>query len=271
MRERLDNASKKGNLKNMATAVLGIPKEVCPPFEIGPAGALFGGSSVVNAKLISSDKMLILELASMLDTQLLAVLESRTKSEFAETRRKIWPKYIRSARALSDTVNNLMSESQIAIIAEVAINTLKEDLEKQHGIRFDEKLIDQTMFTLWVMIKIRSMGRKIHDAGEPSDMDADLKLNRDYQLHLLWTQFHIDCVVAAMKFRKSVPGDVQEVICEGLRTAVNVYAIMKDALRLRRPELQASLEAALPWDEEDEELLASSMRDMNALSDSIDN
>jgi len=49
-----------------------------------------------------------------------------------------------------------------------------------------------------------------------------------------------------------------------------VYAIMKDALRLRRPELQASLETPMPWDEEDDELLASSMRDVNAFSDSDD-
>ena len=80
----------------------------------------------------------------------------------------------------------------------------------------------------------------------------------------------MDVIAAAMEFRKSVPEDVQRTIRDGLRASVNVYAIMKDALRLRRPELQASLETPMPWDEEDDELLASSMRDVNAFSDSDD-
>lgn len=254
----------------MGTVALGIPNEPCPPFNISPVGTLFERSDVVDTILVRSDERLIRELASMLDTQLLAVLESRTASEFAQVREKIWPKYARSIRALSDTVSNLMSEDQIAIISEGAIAEFKEDLGKQRGLRFGETLIDQAMFTLWVMNKVRSLGQKIHDAGEPSDKDADLKLNRDYQVYWLWTQFHMDIIVAAMEFRKSVPADVQEAIRGGLRASVNVYAIMKDALRLRRPELQPSLETALPWDDEDEQLLASSMRDVNAFRDSDD-
>jgi hypothetical protein len=270
MWNRLNNTSKKGTQKAMPTAEFGIPNETCPPFDISPVGTLFKRSDVVDANLIRSDERLIRELASMLDTQLLAALESRTASEFAQAREKIWPKYVRSIRALSDTVSNLMSEDQIAIITEAANAQFKEDLEKQRGLRFGEALIDQMMFTLWAMNKIRSMGQKIHDAGEPSDKDADLRLNRDYQVYLLWTQFHMDVIAAAMEFRKSVPEDVQRTIRDGLRASVNVYAIMKDALRLRRPELQASLETPMPWDEEDDELLASSMRDVNAFSDSDD-
>jgi hypothetical protein len=108
------------------------------------------------------------------------------------------------------------------------------------------------------------LAHNVNAAGEPRDKDADLKLNSEYQVCSLWAQFHLDAMVAAMKFKKTVPCDVQEVICDGLRTAVNAYAILKEALSLRTAQVEGSPAAALPWDEEDERLLASSMRDINA-------
>ena len=58
--------------------------------------------------------------------------------------------------------------------------------------------------------------------------------------------------------------EVKEMICEGLRAAVNAYVIVKDALALRRTEpIVESAPVDLPWDEEDDELLAASMRDLN--------
>lgn len=270
MWKRVNNALTKGTQKAMTTVAFGIPSEACPHFDTSPVGAFFERSNVTDNNLIRSDERLLRELISMLDSQLLAALESRTAAEFSEARKKIWPKYVRSLRAFSDTTSNLMSEGLIAIFAQRAIASFKEDLEKQRGLRFEDTLVDQAMFTLWVMTKIWSMGRKIHDAGEPRDKDADLKLNRDYQVFLLWSQFHMDSIVAAVKFRKSVPGDIQKEICDGLRASVNAYAIMKDALRLRRPEIEAPLEIPLPWDEEDDKLLASSMRDVNAFCGSDD-
>ena len=67
-----------------------------------------------------------------------------------------------------------------------------------------------------------------------------------------------------MKFKKTIPDDVQEVICDGLRTAINVHVILQEALDLRVPKKELPLFAMLPWDQEDEELLASSMKDINA-------
>jgi len=254
----------------METLRMGVPSAICQPFEIVPVGIIFEGSDVADTKLLSSDEKLLQALNKIMDSQLLTVLESRTATEFIQSRERVLPKYFRSLRALSDTISNLFSQDQIAIITELGSEVFKEDLEKQRGVRFGDVLVDQVIFTLWVMRKTASLGRKIHEAGEPSDKDADLRLYASFQAYLLWTTFHMYCVMAATKFRKSVPADVQDVMCEGLRSAVNVYAIMKQALRLRRPELQKSFDASLPWDEEDEELLASSMRDIDAISDLSD-
>jgi hypothetical protein len=50
-----------------------------------------------------------------------------------------------------------------------------------------------------------------------------------------------------------------------LRFALNAYAIGEQALALRSPAPQQEIGPSAPvWDEEDEELLASAMKDLDA-------
>jgi hypothetical protein len=251
--------------------ILDIPQQGVAPFVVGTVGALFEPSIVVETDLIRSDERLIRELLSMLDKQLLAVLGSRSVDEFVKQRQEVWPKYVRALRALSDTTGNLIPESEFEVLSGEATVVLAADLEKRRGVRFGNALTDQAIFTLWTLGKIRSLGRKIEAAGKPpaENQGADLVLIREYRMASLWAQFHLDIVFAALKFEKTIPKDVQEVVHDGLRTTVNAYAIMREALSLRVVAEEVP-PANLPWDKEDEELLAASMRGMNAFSDSDD-
>ncbi|MGA2216891.1 MAG: hypothetical protein ABSG51_02335 [Terracidiphilus sp.] len=209
------------------------------------------------------------ELISVLDKQLLSVLESRSVLEFKEARAKMWPKYIRALRALSDTMSNLVSDEQMDAQAGRIFAELTADFEKQRGARFGGTLVDQAIFSLWTLGKIRSLGSRICAVGRPDAKKrrADVELHSEFRACSLWSQFHLDCAIAAMKFRKNVPVDVQSEICDGLRALVNAYATMKEALSLRLTNLQGGPFSELPWDEEDDRLLAASMRDMNGVSD----
>lgn len=267
MWEKARNPEMRGSPRGME-AILDIPQQGVAPFVIGTVGAIFEPAMAIETKLISSDERLIRELLSMLERQLLALLASRSASEFVKVREEVWPKYVRSLRALSDTMSNLVPESELEVLSAEAVTELTSDLEKQRGVRFVNLLTDQAVFTLWTLGKIRSLGRKIHAAGKPpaESRGADLVLNKEYRLCSLWAQLHLDAAFAAMKFEITVPEDVQDTICDGLRSAVNAYSIMKEALALRTPSAGVSLGVALPWDEEDDDLLASSMRDRNAFA-----
>lgn len=265
MLNRLHNVGMSGNPRDAEIAILDIPQPTgCAPFVIGTLGAAFESPMDVESNLSRSDERLIKELGSMLDKQLLAALDSRSVLEFAKVREEVWPKYIRALRALSDTVRNMKSEHEIDRRSTVAMADFKTDLEKQRGVRFGNGLTDQAIFTLWTLEKIRSLSFKLVGKPSPEQRGIDLQLNKEYRLCSLWAQFHMDVVVAAMNFEKTIPGDVQDAICDGLRAVVNTYAIMKEALALRHPRAEEPAAEVLPWDEEDEQLLAASMRDMNA-------
>lgn len=252
------------NQTNMElTSSLDMPRQICPTFEFGTLSAFFGESEAIQTDLVHSDEELIRKLVSLLDNQLLAVLETRSVLEFVESRRETFPRYVRARRALSDTMSNLASESELEKISRLCSVTLTEDLRKLRP-RLGDKLTDQAVFTLWTLGKVSALAQKVNKAGDPRDKDADLKLNSEYHSCLLWTQFHLDVLAAAMKFKKAVRDDVQGIICDGLRTAVNLYAILKEAFQLRTAQAEFSPPPALPWDEEDEQLLAASMKDVNA-------
>jgi hypothetical protein len=243
------------------SAVLEMPKGVCvTPSEIGTIGAFYEPTAASERKLIYSDQQLIRELVKVLDRQLLDLVDSRSPEEFEYARKRVWPRYVRALRALHDTASNLISDEVLAQISDSLLPSLAADLEKQEGA-LGSKLVEQSVFTLWMMPKIRTLAQEIVKAGDAPDRAADNLLIDEYQSTSLWAQLHLDAIFAALKFDRPVRESIREPICNGLRAAVNAYAIMKDALYLRHPIVDEGPLEALPWDAEDDELLASSIGD----------
>jgi hypothetical protein len=260
---RIHALSMRGESKDMQVALRDIPKPVCPHFGISNVGAFLEQQNCVQTELVRSDEELLRGLASVLETQLLAILEARSTLEFIKARDAAWPKYYKARRAFVDTLSNLAPESTIETIAKECAAGMSEDIQKQRG-RFGDKLTEQAVFSLWTIRKVNELAKAVNNAGEPTDLEADYKLQSEYDLCCMWGTFHLDLVAIAMKFKKTIPDDIQESLCEGLRIIVNSYAILKDAMALRAAQAEAPLAQVLPWDEEDEKLLALSMKDINA-------
>jgi hypothetical protein len=255
----------------MGAAILGKVQGVCPPpSEIGTLGAFFQPTTTSEKNLVRSDERLIRELVVVLDRQLIAAINSQSVAEFKSVRENVMPRYVRALRALQDTVINLISIETLESLSNSIIGELAEDLEKQRESRFGDKLTEQAVFTLWIIRKIGTLGREIARAGNvpPDKRKADIDLLYEYHEDSLWAQFHLDVLFAAMKFDRPICEPIRETICEGLRASVNAHVIMKDALSLRSNRADEVLPAiSLPWDQEDQQLLASSMRDLHAESE----
>jgi hypothetical protein len=245
----------------METAVCKMPTYVYDPAEVGTIGAFFEPSVASEKNLRRSEQELVRELVAVLDKQLLKVIDSRSKTEFATTRDSVWPRYVRALRALHDTVANLVPDNVYEMISHAVIDDLSADLQQEGSQRLGGKVIEQSIFTLWTMQRIRQLGREIVDAGKlpPKYRSKDKALFEEYYGTSLWAQFHLDMVFCALKFDRPLCEDIHDLICDGLRASVNAYAVMKDALRLRQPSVEDTAIENLPWDEEDDELLASSM------------
>ena len=241
------------------------------PDVVGTLGASFEQQRIEidNESLSNSDVKLIAQLAFQIHRQILRVLEARSLSEFKRRRDDAWANYARAVRALSDTMRNFMPREAFIALSNKALEVFTQDFESERGRSFTEELINQIQFTLWTLRRLTSLGFAIDAAGNPPEemRGADAELNKDYRTHSLWSQFHVDITLAALSLHKTITGEIQHEICEGLRAAVNAYAIGEEALALRAPRLETPVVTNSAWDEEDAELLASSMRDLDASPD----
>lgn len=104
----------------------------------------------------------------------------------------------------------------------------------------------------------------LNNVPSPEAVALGKGLQSDFAIAAAWSQFHLDCLTTAMLLNKPIYPDLVPAIVDGLRTEVNAYAIAKQMIDLYLP--QAAEERLIPytWSEEDEELLASSMEDMEA-------
>ena len=253
----------------MGLQVLELPKGICAPVEIGSLGAFYETSPSSDAVLEVREERLISSLFESLNIYVLAIASARTIAEFRNERRKVWSKYVRALRALHDTFVNVMPEAITARLSMQAMANVEKDIQRRGVELFGSTLTDQALFTLFTVGEIRALAREIMNVDVPDDKrQVDIDLAREYHQDSLWAQFHLDALVAAIRFDRHIAEEIRDDICEGLRSAVNAYAIMKDAAALRQPSIEPIRAADLPWDEEDENLLSSSMRDANVdLSD----
>ena len=250
----------------MNPALLEMPTRMSQPFEAGSLGALDATASGETRIITRTDENLLRQMTENLDKKLLSVLACRTAEEFGKTRRTVWERYFRARRALGDTINLVIPKRFIETVRCATLQRISEDLERFRSVLFGEEIAEQFEFTMWTVNRIQAEARAIEKAGEPSDRNTDRGLHEDFCLYTAWGQFHFDCVLASMKFEQPIPDDIQSPIRDGLRAWVNAAAIVEEALSLRVPDDIGGVVQFFeqPWNEEDDELLASSMKDLDA-------
>ena len=89
------------------------------------------------------------------------------------------------------------------------------------------------------------------------------ELSSEFALYSAWAQFHLGCLNAAVRLDKAIYPDVLPEIVNGLRAMVNANAFSRQIVEIWIPSDDAAL-TPYRWDAEDEELMQSSMRDMES-------
>jgi hypothetical protein len=250
----------------MESALLEMPIRVAQPFEVGTLGALDATASGETRGIKRKDEELLRQITETLDKQLLSALSCRTPQEFGKLRRDVWEKYFCARRALGDAIKLVIPKEVIEMMRFVTTQRLMEELGHSRNVLFGEDIATQFEFTDWLVNKMQCVAHEIAKVGEPTDRDADSRLHEDFNLYTAWGQFHYDCVLASMKFERPIPEQIQGSIRDGLRAWVNACSIVEEALALRvekGSEIQLEV-FDQPWDEEDQELLDSSMKDLDA-------
>jgi hypothetical protein len=134
---------------------------------------------------------------------------------------------------------------------------------RDHGVAaFGAEVNDQALFTVWTLRKINDLASRIcaTDAVKPHLVPADREQAMRFVMHVLHGRFHLDCLKSSLRTGTPIYPEVLGCISEGLRSVVNGYSHIKQACDLRNTEENEEM-IFIDFDEEERELLASSMAD----------
>jgi hypothetical protein len=204
---------------------------------------------------------LLRSVVSIVDGLVRRAMEARTAEDFISIRQEVFPQYYAAMRALGDLVRIIVPKHAMDRLIAESLSELEAEF-RDHGVTaFGADLCERGLFTIWTLRKINDLAQEIMKAPLKENKGPDADMAITFASSAVWTRFHVDCLVKAMKTHKPVYPGVVEPIRDGLRAAVDAYAWIRQSLdscaALPEPEL-----ATVPWDDEDECLLADSMNDL---------
>lgn len=245
----------------MNSVVLTLPKPTLS--ELLKLVALPSGKESDHAeKLADRANEMVRMVGSVIDDFVSTAIEKRTAEDFKTARAGVFPQYFYAMRALGDLANIMLPRQTIERLGAEWFSEMEHDLRELGPAAFGSELTDRGIFTVWILRKIVDLAQEV--AASPSlkgDETKDGELAMEFGAKALWTRFHVDCLTKSMRGKKPIYPDVVEPIRDGLRAAINTYACIRQWADIKAPRAEPEL-GEIAWTEEDELLLADSMRDL---------
>jgi hypothetical protein len=220
-------------------------------------------------QLSGSADEVVKTIAAVLDEMVLGVIAKRTALEFAEATNATLPNYVKLVWSYAQIVSAIVPPNVLARLTAESFSELEADI-REHAVQaFGADTRDRAVFTVWTLRKtsdlLQLMVARVTDGDEAKDQE----FLTNFLLHALRARFNVDCLRASMRMKRAIYPEALGLIADGLRSAVDAYAWIKQAVDLRIPTDESSLVVQTSWDAEDQGLLDESMQDM-AQEDNVD-
>jgi hypothetical protein len=197
-------------------------------------------------------------------SQILAdVSGKRTALEFRAARDLYLPQYMTVMMALSGIVSAVVPKDVIDRLSYESMSEMEADFQADGRAAFGSDICDQALFTIWTLRKIHELASHIDASLAPKGSlgQTESQLAQMFINHILYSRFHLDCLKMSLRSERIIYPEVLEPISDGLRALVNAYAYIRQASDLRSDAAEEEL-IHIDFDEEEQELLALSMKDI---------
>lgn len=220
------------------------------------------------AEVVGRANELVRTIVPIIDDLVSFTIEKRTAEEFVNARNEVYPKYFVAMRALGDLGRIVIPKQTIERLSAEWFSEMEADFRELGPSAFGADLTDRGIFTIWTLRKIHDLGEEIVASASPKKSEAkDAAMAMEFATKAMWTRFHVDCLTKSMRSKKPIYPDVVEHVRDGLRAAVDTYACIRQWADLRNPRPEPEL-SPIEWTNDDEMLLADSMRDLSLERDS---
>jgi hypothetical protein len=239
-----------------------------PQGGLGELPTFVGLPTKNSARVLSEEAAeLFKAILSVLNDLLLRAIDVQTREEFIALRSQIFDDTRKTQKAMGSLAMVVIPKPTLDRLVWESFSEMEADLTEHGAKKFGVVARDQAIFTVWTLRKINRLLSRIVE-GPPISAELkerDKEIAKDFSFYVYWAQFHIECLFAAMRFKKPITPDVLDEICDGLRAVVNAYGLVRQGIALRWPSQDNEEPGTFEWDEEDQELLDSSMADMEEM------
>jgi hypothetical protein len=230
--------------------------------------SLFGLPAERSAKraLPGSTDDVLKNIASILDEMLSQVVEQRTAPDFAAAVQEVFPRYVHLVVAFARVASAMVSRQTMIRLSAESFAELESDFREHGEAFFGENLRERALFTVWTLRKTSDLLEELGKSNasvSPSQLEKDHEFLSGFFRHALMARFHVDILVVSMRKKRPLYPDVLASVDNGLRSVVNAYAWVKQAVDLRFPQDDDSHMPSRDWSDEEQALLDDSMRDLS--------
>jgi hypothetical protein len=215
-------------------------------------------------QLPGSAEILMRTIYELLESCILAAIEKRSGADFKEWRNACFAQYFNAVLGLPSLMKFIVPPNVIDRLNREFFCELEADLREKGLSAFGAAVRDQAVFTAWTLRRMSDLVAQIPSTpvtfGGVQDAGVQ-QIVADFTFNAIWTRFHLHCLVTSMRLNKAIYPEPLEVILDGLRAAVNAYALARRAVDALAPVPEPAAEQA-EWDDEDAALLAEATRDM---------
>jgi hypothetical protein len=212
------------------------------------------------AKKIGSGEELIRIIVAVIDDLVLRAVEKRSAEEFRRAREEVFPQYFEAMRAFGSLIRIVVPQHAMDRLISESLSELEADFRDLGPAAFGSDMANRGTFTVWTLRKIKDLAEEIGNLGPPPGHKTDSEMAMKFAAYAVLSRFHVDCLVRSMRTGKPIYPEIREQIANGLRAAVDAYAWIRQAIDLRSPAQEP--EIIIPWEEEDDYLLADSMNSL---------
>jgi hypothetical protein len=212
-----------------------------------------GFHSKRSAKQLSgSAEELVRSIATVIDQWTIGAIEKRTAAEFHAVWNEVFPSYANVMFALGKLAHALIPANVLQQVALDSLCEMEADFRDHALVAFGAAIKEQGLFTVWTIRKINDLAQQLRGEITEDDKEKEGQFASGFIYHGLRARFNLECLLTSMKRDCRIYPEVLAALSDGLRSGVDAYAWIRQAVDLRnRIE-----EPVLPYADMDDEDLA---------------
>jgi hypothetical protein len=213
-------------------------------------------------QLSGSTEDLVKNIAEVIDQLIVSAIEKRSAAEFHATWVEAFPNYARVMCALGALSRALIPPAVLEQITYQSLSETEAEFRDHAMEAFGSSIRDQALFTIWTLRKINDLAHQLSRTDlAKDDKHKENEFSSSFLYHGLRTRYCLDCLSASMRHQRAIYPEVLNAISDGLRSAVDAYAWIRQCVDLR-VEIKEPILPFIDLDEEDRQFIDASARDM---------